>query len=377
MSRTHRALIYGSIAAVLATTAAGAAEFKVGTSVGLSGYISETDTAWRDGLLLAAQKINDEGGINGEKVAIVVDDNHSQPQDAVIGYKKMLTQDKVNVFVSGCVTAGTFAAENFIVRAEVPILACTVPPPLPEQRKWTFELRPPPAPGLDMLLAYLKDKRGITKVGILHDQTPYSNIETDISSKLAKKRGMSVVVESYNQNDADMSVQIGRIHSAGAGAIIKIGLGGTTVTAAKDIRQLGLKTLLLDENDDSATYRLAAKQLGDQFLFGADPTEIYQTLPDGPAKQAIATFMKGWRAKYGDRDAYAAAYSWDGLHIVKKAAETAKSTRGSDIRDAVEKMASFQGVAAVYHFSAASHWGIQTNTYVLSTYKDGKIVPVE
>ena len=36
------------------------------------------------------------------------------------------------------------------------------------------------------------------------------------------------------------------MNAAGAKAILKIGLGGSTMTAAKNIKQLGLDMLLLD-----------------------------------------------------------------------------------------------------------------------------------
>ena len=70
------------------------------------------------------------------------------------------------------------------------------------------------------------------KIGILHDPTPYGMLMTDIGTKLAADFGLEVVAkESYKQDDADFSVQIGRMNGAGAGAIIKIGIGGSTVTA--------------------------------------------------------------------------------------------------------------------------------------------------
>ncbi len=372
------ARVVAALVVVLAGVSAHAEDtFKVGTSVGLIGYIAASDIAWRDGLLLAAGKINAAGGIAGKKVEIIVDDNHSQPQDAVVGYRRMISDDQVKVFISGCVTAGTFAAASSIAKAQIPLLGCTIPPPLPEQQAWMFEIRPPPAAGIDGALTYLHAKRGVDKIGILHDQTPYSSIQTDIATKLAAKKGMQTIVESYNQDDADMSVQIGRINAAKAQAILKIGLGGSTVTVAKNIKQLGLKIIFYAGDDDSGIYKQAYDVLGDQFLAGADPTQIYQALPDGAAKNAIATFMESWQAKYHDRDPHAAAYSWDSLWIVKTAVEASHPKDGPELRDAIEKVAAYQGVGGVYRFSKQKHWGIMDNTQSVATFKDGKMVPLE
>ena len=64
-------------------------------SVGLTGYAAANDRAWRDGLILAAEVINAKGGLLGKKIEIIAEDNRSEPQEAVVGYRKMMSNDKV------------------------------------------------------------------------------------------------------------------------------------------------------------------------------------------------------------------------------------------------------------------------------------------
>src|SRR5258708_15473554 len=120
--RTAAVLFLWSILA----SPAGAADssYKIGVPVGLSGYASVTDHAWRDGVALAADVLNAKGGAGGHKIELVVEDNHSQPQDAVIAYKKMISSDHVQTFDSGCVSAGNFAAAGAVGRGKVPNPAC-------------------------------------------------------------------------------------------------------------------------------------------------------------------------------------------------------------------------------------------------------------
>ena len=56
----------------------------------------------------------------GRKLEVVVEDNRSEPQEAVTVYRKMISSDNVNVFISGCVSAGNFAAAGLVVRAQDP-----------------------------------------------------------------------------------------------------------------------------------------------------------------------------------------------------------------------------------------------------------------
>src|SRR5690606_29090772 len=164
----------------------------------------------------------------------------------------------------------------------------------------------------------------------------------DVAVKIAKDYGIELVgVEQYKTNDADLSVMISKMHSAGAGAILKIGLGGTTLTAAKNIKQLGLDMLLLTSLEDIAVFRPVAEVLGDKFFFVASPSQVYDALPEGPLKAEIGKFLTPWRAKHKDRDPNWAGRGWDAVMITMAAIEKAKSFDGPKVRDAIETLSNF------------------------------------
>jgi branched-chain amino acid transport system substrate-binding protein len=374
-----RRIAWFAVAGLLAAVpfAAPAQEtFKIGSSVGLTGYAAVNDRAWRDSLQLAVETLNAKGGLLGKKVELVVEDNRSEPQEAVIGYRKMLSNDEVNIFDSGCVSAGNAAAAGSVVRARVPMMLCSILPNRPEEQKWAFSVLPPPRFEVESRYQYLKEKTDIRKVGILHDPTPYANLTKDLGNKLAKDFGLEVVaVETYNPNDADLSVQIGKINGAGGGAIIKMGQGGSTVTAAKNIKQLGLdKILLLASLDDGETFLQAGEILGERFMFVAPGVQVPESIPAGPARQAAEDFLKIWREKHGTRDANAPARAWDSMMLIAKAVEVAKSTEGPALRDALEKISGFQGAFAVFNFSPEQHVGITENPFSIGVVRDRKLV---
>ena len=99
-----------ALAGMWGATAAQAQTYKIGMSAGLTGYAATVDRAWRDGVQVAVDYLNARGGINGRKIELIVEDNRSEPQEAVTVYRKMISNDKVDIFLSGCVSAGNFAA---------------------------------------------------------------------------------------------------------------------------------------------------------------------------------------------------------------------------------------------------------------------------
>jgi len=368
-----------ALALTLAAPAHAADVYKIGAAVGLTGYAATTDRGWRDGLEIAASYLNEKGGIDGHKIQLVVEDNKSDPQQAVVAYQKMMSNDHVQIFASGCVSAGNFAAAGAVARAGIPMVLCSILPRREKEVHWAFSFLPPPIFELEARMRYLKDHTDIRKVGVLNDPSPYAMLMAKLAEPAAKKYGIEIVAhETYQQDDSNMSVQIGRIKAAGAAAIIKIGIGGSTVTIAKNVKQLGLKDMLLMAGlDDAAPYLQAGEVLGDHFMFAATTVQIPEAVPAGPAREALDAFLARWKAKYGDRDGSAASRAWDAMMVIAKAVEAAHSTDGAKVRDALEQVSHYQGAAALYEFSPKQHVGVVKNPFVIGEVKDGKLIQVK
>lgn len=364
----------GLLAATLFAPLAHGQTYKIGISAGLTGYAATVDRAWTDGVKVAVDAINAKGGVNGRKIEVIVEDNRSEPQEAVTVYRKMMSSDKVDAFLSGCVSAGNLAAAPLVAKAQIPMVLCSILPPGENEVKWAFSTLPLARFEVEKRFEYLKENTQIRKVGVLHDPTPYANLQKAVAEKVAASYGLTLVgVDQYKQDDADLSVQIGKMNAGGAGAVLKIGLGGTTMTAAKNIKQLGLNMQMLTSIEDLAVFRPVSDVLGDKFFFVAAPSQIPDALPDGPLRKAIGDFLVPWKAKYADRDPNWAGRGWDAVMITVAAIQKAKSFEGPKVRDAVESITGFQGTTGVYNFSATNHQGITQNPFALATIQAGKV----
>jgi branched-chain amino acid transport system substrate-binding protein len=378
--RLTAALRSAAFAAILAATLPALAQdaskdpVRIGVSAGLTGYAATADTGWRDGVLLAVEVLNARGGLLGQPVQVIVEDNRSEPQEAVTIYKKLATSDHVNLFANGVLSAGNFAGAPVAVQAKIPMLLGSVLPKPSEQEKWAFTPITPPAFEVETRLEYLKNATQIRKIAILSDPSPYAKLQAGVIEQEAEKYGLTVVAkEQYKQDDADLSTSIVKINEAGAGAILKIGLGGTTLTAAKNIKQLGLDILLLTSLEDVAVFRPVAAVLGDHFFFVASPPQLYDELPDSAMKVAIKTFIDPWRQKYGERDPNWAVRGWDAVMIAANAIESIKSVDGTKMRAAIEDIHGLQGAGGTYTFGPTKHFGMTDNPLSLVQIINGKL----
>ena len=369
-------------AALLALTAAHPARAQnkivIGVSAGLTGYVATIDRAWVDAVRIGVDTVNAQGGVLGSKLDVVVEDNRSEPQEAVTSYRKMMSADNAKVFISGCLSAGNFAAASLVMRQKIPMVLCSIIARDAEQAKWMFSTLPPPAFEVETRMRHLQQRTQIRKVGVIYDQSPYATLQMTSAKEQAEKFGLAVVgAEQYQQSDADLSVIIKKLQASGAGAILKMGVGPTTLTAAKNIKDMALGIPLLTSTEDVAVFTEVAHVLGKDFFFVAGPTQIYDAIADGdPLKAAIGKFLTPWRAKYGDRDPTWAGRGYDSVLFVAEAIKKANSLDGEKIRDQLDKISGFQGTSGAYNFDK-SHYGITENPYVLAQIIDGKIVIVK
>jgi branched-chain amino acid transport system substrate-binding protein len=379
--KLRNALVVAALLAATPTPHAAAQDvIKIGASLGLTGYGSLTDGNWRDGLELAIAAVNAKGGVLGRKLQLVYEDNKSTPQEAVVVYRKMMSEDKVVAFDSGCISAGNFAAASFVTKAKLPMFLCSILPRLPDEQKWAFSFLPPPKFEVDSRYEYLKNKTDIRKIGILGDPSPYGTLMRNIAVEQAKNYGLEVAAnESYQQDDADFSVQIGRINAAGAGAIIMIGQGNAVITVSNNIKNLGLnKMLLLGSINERELLLEAGKVLGEQYLFPSPMVQLavddLAMISDPKARAAAEAFITPLKAKFGNKvDTAQASRAWDSLLMMAQAMEAAKTTEGTAVRDAFEKIGPHVGAGAPYDFSPTQHVGITRNPYVIAYVKDRKL----
>ena len=83
------------LTAAPAVTANAQSPIRIGVSVGVSGQYAALGQNQVRGHQLCVKDINAAGGVLGRKLDLKIEDDKSQPAEAVRIYEKFLTQDKV------------------------------------------------------------------------------------------------------------------------------------------------------------------------------------------------------------------------------------------------------------------------------------------
>jgi branched-chain amino acid transport system substrate-binding protein len=98
-------------ALALATPLIGAtATIKVGEVDPLTGGVSQFGIGCHQGFVLAFEELNAEGGILGQKIELVTEDDQSKPGQSATAVRKLITQDKVVALLGDATSSATLEA---------------------------------------------------------------------------------------------------------------------------------------------------------------------------------------------------------------------------------------------------------------------------
>ena len=86
-----------------------AADIKLGVAEALSGGAAQYGLAIRNGFQLAADEINAKGGVNGDKIQLVIEDEQGKKEEAINVVKKLVFQDKVLMVFGPTLSNSMFA----------------------------------------------------------------------------------------------------------------------------------------------------------------------------------------------------------------------------------------------------------------------------
>src|SRR5665811_668919 len=95
----------------------------IGAVVSATGPAAPLGEPERAVLEMMQTQINDAGGVLGRPVEIIIEDDKSNPTDAVTLTQKLLQQDKVIAIIGGTISASTLAIKPITAEAGIPQLA--------------------------------------------------------------------------------------------------------------------------------------------------------------------------------------------------------------------------------------------------------------
>jgi branched-chain amino acid transport system substrate-binding protein len=354
-------------ALALATPLIGAtATIKVGEVDPLTGGVSQFGIGAHQGFVLALEEVNAEGGILGQKIELVTEDDQSKPGQSATAVRKLITQDKVVALLGDATSSATLEAAPIAQADKIPMITPTATNPrITEVGDFIFRVC-----FLDefqgrVLGRFAREKLKAQKIFTLTDvKQDYSiDLLKFFREEFTKLGGTIVGEQSYSTGDIDFRAQLTPIRVAKPDAVFVPGYYQEVALIVKQGRQIGL-TMPFIGCDGWANQTLIA--IGGKAVDGCFFTNHFS--PDDPSP-IVKGFVAKYQEKYGTPPDTFSALGYDAARLLADAIQRAGSSDPQAIRDALAKTAGFKGVTGEISLDANRN---ASKPGLIVTVKEGK-----
>jgi branched-chain amino acid transport system substrate-binding protein len=323
---------------------------KIGFFGDLTGPTFNFGKSAYNGVLMAADEINQSGGINGRRIDVVIEDDKGSPEEAARLTAKLIDQDKVVAIIAGGTSGNSRAAAPKAQASHVPLISpSSTDPAVTQTGDYIFRACFVDTFQGEVMARFAVNTLKAQKAAIIFDfNSPYGRGLTDyFKLSFAKLGGRIVSEQSYAQGDADFKGQLSTIRSAEPDVIYIPGYYGDVALIVKQARMIGLTQPLLGGDGWDAP---ELWQLGGDALNGAFISTHYSVDDPSPT---IQSFVELYKQRYQNLlpDAHA-ALAYDATRILFDAIARAGAVDGGKLHDALAQTKNFAGVTGLISMDA-------------------------
>lgn len=360
-------------------------DIKIGVTGPYTGGSSSMGVSMREGVKIAIEEINKNGGVLGAKLVAVERDDEAKNERGVQIAEELINKEKVVATVGFINTGVALASQRLYEEAKIPVMNNVatgsiltkqfLPPEFPDN--YVFRNSANDSIQAPMIVEEAITRRKFTKVAILADSTNYGQLgKDDLTKALAAKNITPVAVEKFNIKDVDMTAQLLKAKEAGAEVILTYGIGPELAQIANGMTKLGWKVPMI------GSWTLSMSNFIDNAGPGGEGARMPETFIQEPNTQKrkafIEAYLKNVKPKNGRIESpVSAAQAYDSIYLLAAAIKQAGSTDGKKIKDALENLQDkVEGVITVYNkpFNKEDHEAITMNIPVFGEVKGGKVV---
>src|SRR5450830_1089736 len=349
--KTLPALMIGATLA----NAALAADVKLGLAAALTGPAAKYGVAIKNGFTLAADEVNAKGGVNGNKLVLIAEDEQGKKEEAINVFKKLIFQDKVLLVFGPTLSNSAFAADPIANAAKVVAFGTSnTADGITAMGPFTFRNSVMEADVLPVTVKAAVKHFGIKKVAVIYgNDDAFTKSGYDVfKATLEQQKIPTTTTEAYAKGDVDFKAQLTKIKAGNPDAIVCSCLAEEAANIILQTRALGMKQPFIGGNGlNSPKLFDIAKDAADNTLMGS-PWSAEN--PSAANKQFIADY----KAKFGTVPEQFAAQAYDAMQIVVEGIKKIKLSGDLNkdriaLRDALPAI-KFEGATGKFSFRRAA-----------------------
>lgn len=328
-------------------------------------------------LTMLETQVNAAGGLLGRPIKVIIEDDQTNPKEAVTAVNKLLQQDKVVAVLGSSTSASTLAIKPITEQAGIPLMALAASnaitaPPI----TWTWRAPPRDSLAAQTALTYISKVMKLTKIAVLYDENAYGASGMAEIEKVSPTYGLTIVAkESYKTDETDITAQLTKIKAANPEVVVVWGTNPGPAIAAKNMKQLGMTQPYVGSHGiANAKFIELAGAAAEGVILPAGRLLVPESYTD-PAQKALADkFVADFKAATGAAPPTFAGHAFGGLTLLMDAITRAGSTDPADIQKALNETKGVITPDGIYNYTPDNHDGLVVDDMTVVQIKDGNWV---
>jgi branched-chain amino acid transport system substrate-binding protein len=365
-----------------ATAMAQGEPIRIGAVLSTTGPVGFIGDPQQKGLELAVKRLNEQGGVIGRRLQLIVYDDQSDPNNANTYAKRLIESDKVDVLLGGTVTPPALAMAPHAERAGVPFVTTGGSLALVEPvKKWVFKVPHSDRQVAERILLDLQERR-LTRIGLLSETSGFGQSGRKELQAAAAKYGVTIAAEdTYGPKDSDVTPQLTKLRGIDGlqALIIFSGAGPSPAMAVKNVAQMGIRLpLYLPHAAANSEFIQLAGPASEGVRLPTPAFVVPGALPESDPQAALARdFYASFKAAYGVDASPFAGNTLDALMIAVDGIRRAGSTDKAKVRDAIEQTKGLVRLTGVFNMSPDDHNGLALATLRIIEVRNGRFALVK
>ncbi len=315
---------------------------KIGLLAPLTGFAAADGLSVRNSVVLAAERINKQGGLLGKKVELVAYDDRADAKEAVALARKLIQQDRVAAVVGGSYSTPSRAVAPIFQDEEIPFVAAyAVHPDITRAGNYCFR---------NGFLGMVEGKSaGYVAVKLLKaKRIALLTSDNDFGRTLAagfkayikdKAPGAGIVFsQTYPFKEKDFKPYLSKIKELHPDLLFASGYYFQTGPIVNQARELGMGvTILGEEGADSPKFLEIAGKAAEGFV-------LVTNLNRDDPRPEVKHFLEQYESRFKIQPDMVGASAYDAFMLICRAIEAAGSTAGPKVQKALAATSNYNGL---------------------------------
>lgn len=319
---------------------------KIGGSFALTGDVAIYGVAANNGVKLAMKEYNEAGGILGKQIEYIVEDNKGQQVDAANAFKKLVDNDKVELFIGSDISSATETIANIAKEKKVPMITPTATKlSVTEIGENIFRAcYIDPYQGQMLATLATEDLGAKTAAIMVNSESDYSVGIAEAFQEAFEAVGGKVAVKvNYAAQDKDFKPILMNVKNANPDIVVIPEYYSQVALIAAQAKEVGITAKLLGGDGwDGVTEQVSDPAVLENSYF----VNHYSPEDDN---ELVKNFLEQYRKEYNEEPNAFAVLGYDAAKIMIEATKQAGSTDYDAVVNAM-KATSLDGVTGHISF---------------------------